>query len=426
MDHPLNDKLTPSKSQLINNWLKRPTMNSSKAFRSLLLYRIGATLSYQITMVAMGWHLYEITNSVISLGLIGLAELIPYFALALYAGHAVDYYSRKIIAALACIIHILVALLLVAIVLDWVNPPVPLIYAAVALIGIGRALLRPSYQALFGEMIARDQLTRYTAYASSVFQICVVAGPGIAGLMIGFAGLEWTYLIAAFSASLGLYGVTFIRSSQTQEKPTSDNFIKSFLEGLHYVRNHELILGVMALDMFAVLFGGAVSILPAFVKEVLNAGPEALGILRAAPAAGAVLTGIYLARKPLLNNSGRHLLISVAGFGLAIIAFGLSSHLWVCTLFLFISGCCDSVSVVIRGSIMQLTTPDHMRGRVSSINGIFIGSSNELGALESGIAASLLGLVPSIIFGGVATIGVVLLTNYFAPHLRKLHLGDIT
>ena len=401
-------------------------MNPSKAFRTLLLYRIGATLSYQITMVAVGWHIYEITNSVVSLGLIGLAELIPYFALALYSGHAVDHYSRKKIAALACIIHMMVGLFLTAVALGWLAPPVPLIYTAVAFIGVGRALLRPSYQALFGQIIPRDQLPRYTAYAASAFQICVVTGPGLGGLMIGFAGLEWTYLLAAFCAAFGLYGITFIKVAQEKSSALSSNFLKSFLEGFQYVRKHELILSVMALDMFAVLFGGAVSILPAFVKEVLNAGPETLGILRAAPAAGAVLTGIYLAKRPLLTNSGRHLLLSVAGFGLAIIAFGISSNLWVCAFFLFISGCCDSISVVIRGSVMQLTTPDHMRGRISANNGIFIGSSNELGALESGIAASLMGLVPSIVFGGAATIVVVILTYRLAPHLRKLQLKDIS
>jgi len=401
-------------------------MNTSKAFRTLLLYRIGATLSYQITMVAVGWHLYEITNSVVSLGLIGLAELIPYFTLALYSGHAVDHYSRKKIAALACIIHMMVGLFLAAVAMGYLTPPVPLIYSAVAFIGVGRALLRPSYQALFGQIIPRDQLPRYTAYASSAFQICVVAGPGLGGLMIGFAGLEWTYLFAAFCGAFGLYGITFIKVAQEKSGALSKHFLKSFLEGFHYVRKHELILSVMALDMFAVLFGGAVSILPAFVKEVLNAGPETLGILRAAPAAGAVLTGIYLARRPLLTDSGKHLLLSVAGFGLAIIAFGISSNLWLCAFFLFISGCCDSISVVIRGSVMQLTTPDHMRGRISAINGIFIGSSNELGALESGIAASIMGLVPSIVFGGAATIAVVILTYRLAPHLSKLHLKDIS
>lgn len=401
-------------------------MNPSKAFRTLMLYRIGATLSYQITMVAVGWHLYEITNSVVSLGLIGLAELIPYFALALYSGHAVDHHSRKLIAAIACLIHIVVALMLATIALGWLSPPEPLIYTAVGLIGIGRALLRPSYQALFGQIIPREHLPRFTAYASSAFQICVVAGPGLGGLMIGFAGLEWTYLLAAACGVFGLYGITFINAPQEKSSNLSGRFLKSFLEGFHFVRKHELILGIMALDMFAVLFGGAVSILPAFVKEVLNAGPETLGILRAAPAAGAVITGIYLAKRPILTDSGKHLLLSVAGFGIAIIGFGISSHLWICAFFLFVSGCCDSISVVIRSSIMQLTTPDHMRGRISAINGIFIGSSNELGALESGIAASLMGLVPSIIFGGVATIAIVVITHRLAPHLSKLHLRDIS
>jgi MFS family permease len=377
-------------------------------------------------MVAVGWHIYEITNSVISLGLVGLAELVPYFLLALYAGHAVDHYSRKWIAAIACMIHIGVALFLTAIALDWLMPPVPLIYCAIALIGAGRALLRPSYTAIFGQIIPRKDLPRYTAYATSAFQTCVVAGPGLGGLVIGFAGLEWAYLLAACCGAIGLYGVTFIHAPQEKVSQLSGRIFKSLLEGFDYVRKHELILGIMALDMFAVLFGGAVSILPAFVKEVLDTGPEALGILRAAPAAGAVLTGIYLARRPLLTNSGRHLFVSVAGFGVAIIAFGLSSNIWVCALFLFVSGCFDSVSVVIRSSIMQLTTPDHMRGRISSINGIFIGSSNELGALESGVAASMLGLVPSIVFGGVATIAIVLITYRLAPHLSKLHLKDIS
>ena len=400
-------------------------MSPSKAFKTLLIYRIGATLSYQITMVAVGWHLYEITHSVISLGLIGLAELVPYFALALYSGHAVDHYSRKVISAIAAIIHVLVALFLCAIALDWVSPPVPLIYTAVGFIGIARALLRPSYQALFGQIIPREQLTKYMAYGNASFQICVVAGPGLGGLMIGFTNLTWTYALAAFFGLISLYGVTLIKA-HTEKSAQTTHFLKSFMQGFDYVRKHELILSTMALDMFAVLFGGAVSILPAFVSDVLHAGPEVLGILRAAPAAGSVLMGIFLATRPILHDSGKYLLLSVAGFGISIIGFGLSTHLWVCAFFLFASGCCDSVSVVIRSSIVQLTTPDNMRGRISAINGIFIGSSNELGALESGIAASLLGLVPSIIFGGVATLAVVLITYKLAPNLHKFHIRDIT
>jgi MFS family permease len=400
-------------------------MNPSKAFRTLLIYRIGATLSYQITMVAVGWHLYEITHSVVSLGLIGLAELVPYFALALYSGHAVDHYSRKFISGIAATIHILVALFLCAIALNWLSPPVPLIYTAVGMIGVARALLRPSYQALFGQIIPREQLTKYMAYGNASFQICVVAGPGLGGLMIGFTSLSWTYALAALCGLISLYGVTLIKA-QTEIVAQSTHFLKSFMQGFDYVRKHELILSTMALDMFAVLFGGAVSILPAFVSDVLHAGPETLGILRAAPAAGSVITGILLATRPILNDSGKYLLLSVAGFGLSIIGFGLSTNLWICAFFLFASGCCDSVSVVVRSSIVQLTTPDNMRGRISAINGIFIGSSNELGALESGIAASLMGLVPSIIFGGFATLGVVLITYKLAPHLYKFHIRDIT
>ena len=401
-------------------------MNPGKAFRTLLLYRIGATLSYQIMMVAVGWHLYEITHSVVSLGLIGLAELVPYFVLALYSGHAVDHYSRKKISALAALIHVLAAVFLTAIALDWLSPPVPLIYTAVGFIGVARALLRPSYQALFGQIIPRDQLTKYMGYANASFQICVVAGPGLGGLMIGFTSLTWTYALAALCGLVSLYGVTLIRAQQEKSPHPPTHFLNSFMQGFNYVKKHELILSTMALDMFAVLFGGAVSILPAFVSEVLHAGPEVLGILRAAPAAGSVLTGIFLASRPILNDSGKYLLLSVAGFGLSIIGFGLSTQLWICAFFLFASGCFDSVSVVVRSSIVQLTTPDHMRGRISAINGIFIGSSNELGALESGIAASLMGLVPSIVFGGIATVGIVLITHKLAPHLYKFHIRDIT
>ncbi len=216
--------------------------------------------------------------------------------------------------------------------------------------------------------------------------------------MIGFTGLTATYGLAALCGLMSLYGVSFIQAKSEKSKP-AENLLKSFKQGFDYVRKHDLILSTMALDMFAVLFGGAVSILPAFVSDVLHAGPETLGILRAAPAAGSVLMGVYLAKQPILHNSGKYLLLSVAGFGLSIICFGLSTQLWICAFFLLLSGCFNSVSVVILSSIVQLTTPDNMRGRISAINGIFIGPSNELGALESGIAASLLGLVPSIIFG---------------------------
>jgi MFS family permease len=199
----------------------------------------------------------------------------------------------------------------------------------------------------------------------------------------------------------------------------------SIAEGLSFVFNNQIILGAQALDMFAVLFGGAVAMLPAFIHDIFHYGPEGLGILRAAPAVGAIFTGLFLARHPLNKHAGRWLLVAVAGFGLCMIGFALSTHFWVAGLALLLSGVCDGVSVVMRTTIMQLATPDNMRGRVAAINGIFIGSSNELGAFESGVAARLLGLVPSVLFGGGMTLLVVAITARFAPKLRRLELDQL-
>ncbi len=399
--------------------------STTKAFRDLLIYRIASTISYQMMMVAVGWHIFEITHDVISLGLVGLAELVPYFLFALYAGHAVDYYSRKLIAFLACLLHVLVGIFLMLVALDYLQPATALIYLGVALLGIGRALLRPSYQSLFGELIPREETPKYSAYASSAFQACVVSGPAIAGVLIGLIGLEWTYLTAGVFAMFGMYAIVLVNEKQHSSLEHKNQFFKSLKIGLSYVKNHHLLLSTMSLDMMAVLFGGAVSMLPAFVKEVLHAGPEALGILRAAPAIGSMLTGIYLARHPILKYSGKYMTAAVAGFGVSIIGFSLSQTVLLSVVFLTLTGFFDAISVVVRSAVFQLTTPDQMRGRVSAINGIFVGSSNELGALESGLAASLLGLVPSIAFGGVVTILVAGATYFMAPTLRKMDLKDL-
>jgi MFS family permease len=399
--------------------------STSKTFRDLIIYRVSSTISYQMMMIAVGWHIFEITHDVVALGLVGLAELIPYFLCALYAGHAVDYYSRKWIAFFACLLHVIVGIFLMLIAFDLLHPAQVLIYIGVAFLGIGRALLRPSYQSLFGELIPREETPKYSAYASSAFQACVVVGPAIAGVLIGLIGLEWTYFISGFAAVFGMYSILFIREKKYTNTEGKDNFLKSFMAGLSYVKNHHLLLATMSLDMLAVLFGGAVSMLPAFVKEVLHAGPEALGILRAAPAIGSMLTAVYLARNPILRHSGRYMIAAVAGFGLSIIGFSLSETLFWSTVFLALTGFFDAISVVVRSAVFQLTTPDQMRGRVSAINGIFVGSSNELGALESGLAASLMGLVPSIAFGGAVTLLVAVGTYYIAPSLRKMHLKDL-
>jgi MFS family permease len=401
------------------------TSSVQKDFAAVLTFRVGTTISYQMMMVAVGWHLFNITNSVISLGLLGLVELIPFFLFALYAGHLVDTFSRRGIGAIASLIHLFIGIFLMCVSFGIFSPAEFYIYLSVGALGIGRAFLRPAYQSIFGEVIPRNMTSKYAAYASSAFQICVVSGPAIGGFLIAFLGLSWTYLIAGLFAVFGLYGIFRVRVDAPDRQTNHSSFLKSLVEGIEFVRHHPLMLSAMSIDMFAVLFGGAVAMLPAFVKDVLHLGPEALGILRAAPAIGSILTGIYFARHPLEKNSGQYLLGSVFGFGASIIAFSLTNELWVSGLFLFLSGCFDSISVVIRTTIFQLTSPDHMRGRIGSINGIFIGSSNELGAFESGIAASIMGLAPSIAFGGFVTLLVAIGFYQFTPILRNLHIKDL-
>lgn len=396
-----------------------------RSFRDLLIYRIASTISYQMMMVAVGWHIFDITHDVVSLGLIGLAELVPFFAFAFYAGHIVDYHSRKLIATISCSIHIVVGCFLM-----WIaNATLPsseiYIYIGVAFLGIARALLRPSFQSLFGELIPREQTPKYSAYASSAYQLSIVGGPAIAGICIGLIGLSPTYLISGLVCILGIYAITLIQEKEHESHEHKNQFFSSLKFGLNYVKNHDLLLTTMVLDMLAVLFGGVVAILPAFVKEVLNGGPEVLGILRATPAIGSVMTAFYLARNPILKNSGKYMLAAVVGFGVAMIAFSLSTSLFWSALFLMFSGFFDTISVVVRSAVFQLTTPHQIRGRISAINGIFVGSSNELGALESGLAASLMGLIPSIAFGGAVTILVAGVSYFVAPTLRKMHLKDL-
>jgi MFS family permease len=299
------------------------------------------------------------------------------------------------------------------------------IYAAIACNGVVRAFLAPVYMSLFARVLPREAYARGAGISSVVMQTGLVVGPALGGVLVALGGKTTAYLVAAGLALAAAIAIISLRVSEPPLPSERAPIFRSIGEGLRFVFRNQVILGAQALDMFSVLFGGAVALLPAFISDVFHYGPEALGILRAAPAAGAVLVGLWLARHPPDRNAGRLLLAAVAGFGLCIIGFALSRHFWLSAALLMMSGMCDSVSVVVRSTILQLSTPDHMRGRVASINGIFIGSSNELGAFESGVAARLLGLVPSVIFGGSMTLAVVGLTARFAPKLRQLHLGDL-
>jgi MFS family permease len=397
-----------------------------RAFAALMLYRIGTILSYQIVAVTVGWHVYEITRDPFSLGLIGLAEVLPYFCVAPFAGYLVDHLPRRRLGMAACAGLATTAGLLAVYALGWL--PVrgiwP-IYAAVALGGCARAFLGPVYNALFARVLKREQFARGASIGSVAFQAGLVIGPAIGGVLVGSAGKHAAYATAAAVALVAMHALARLQATEPAPILQRGPVFASIGEGLRFVFGHQVLLAALALDMFAVLFGGAISLAPAFIQEILHYGPEGLGILRAAPALGAVSVGLWLARRPLQANAGRTLLIAVAGFGLCIIGFGLSTHFWLSALFLLVSGVCDGVSVVLRSTILQLATPDEMRGRVSSINGIFIGSSNELGAFYAGSMARLLGLVPAVVLGGFVTLGVVATTARLAPRLRRLDLREL-
>lgn len=396
------------------------------AFTKLLAFRIQIVLAYQIMAVVVGWHIYEITHDMLSLGLIGLAEVIPYFACALFAGHAVDhFYTRRTFGVLAASLLLINALTLTLLAFGWLNGNATLwIYASIALTGIARAFIAPTYSTLFAIILPRTEYVRAASAGTSVFQVGRVVGPALGGLLVGFSNKSVAYSVVSllcFGAVIAMLSLKIAEPGKMESLP----IISSIKQGLHFVFSNQIMLGAMSLDMFAVLFGGAVALLPAFINDVYHMGPESLGILRAAPALGAIATGLWLTRHPINLQAGRWLLGSVAGFGVSIIGFGLSTSFWLAALLLLLSGMFDGVSVVLRQTIMQLATPDAMRGRVSAINGIFIGSSNELGAFESGIAARVMGLVPSVIFGGMMTLSIVGITAKLAPRLRKLDLHQL-
>lgn len=394
-------------------------------FFKLLSYRVCMVFSYQIMAVVVGWHLYRLTHDPLALGLIGLAEIIPYFCSALFAGYVVDHYSKKNFAILSSLILMLSSLTLAAVASELISQYSTLIiYGSICLVGLARAFIAPSYSAIFAIILPRKEYAKASGFSSSAFQIGLVSGPALGGVLVGWTSVTIAYLVAASFALLSALPLIMLglpKKTIHREKAV----FAGIVEAVKFVVNHQVMLSAQALDMFAVLLGGAVAMLPAFIHDIYQVGPEGLGILRSSPALGAIITGIYLARHPIREHAGQYLLWSVAGFGFCIIAFGLTTHFWLAAFILMVSGAFDGVSVVLRTTIMQLATPNEMRGRVASINGIFIGSSNELGAFESGVTARLFGLVPSVVIGGLMTLGVVATTAKLAPQLRKLDLNHL-
>ena len=404
-----------------------PSPLTSVGFRWLMLFRIFTLLSYQVVSVTVGWHIYEVTHDTLALGLVGLAEVIPYFCVAPFSGHLVDHLPRRKLGAAACLLLALNAAalaLMASNILLHTHGTWP-IYLAVAVGGVGRSFLGPVYNALFARVLRREQFPTGASMGSVVFQTGLVLGPALGGLLVGSLGKSFSYATATVVALAAASTLLLMPVTEPALQQQRGPIFKSIAEGARFVAGNQIMLGAMALDMFSVLLCGAVSMLPAFIKDILHAGPEAFGVLRAMPAAGSILIALWLTRKPLERHAGPVLMWAVTGFGLCTIAFALSRNLWLSGALLVCYGMCDGVSVVLRSTIMQLVTPDEMRGRVSSINGIFVSSSNELGAFYDGVMARLLGLVPAMIVGGVVTLGVVATTARLAPRLRRLDLREL-
>lgn len=377
--------------------------------------------------VVVGWQIYEITKDPLSLGLIGLAEAIPSIIILFFSGHITDTNERKKIVLASVYLMSFCSMLLLVIAsgsMDLTDSnKVYGIYAVIFLSGIGRGFSAPSFFAFVSQLVPKDVLPNAITWNTTTWQTGAVSGPALGGLLYGFIGPMNTYItiIAFWLIAIGLL-VPIRKKPKPEIKEEEQSLIEKLTVGLKFVFEKKIILGAISLDLFAVLFGGAVALLPIFAGEILNVGPEGLGALRAAPSIGAVIMAVFMTRKPLTKNAGRNLIIGVFGFGISIIVFGLSKNFYLSFAALLLSGAFDSVSVVIRATIIQLMTPDNMKGRVSAVNSIFIGSSNEIGAFESGVAAKLLGTVPSVIFGGIMTLLIVSFVTIVSPRLRRLRL----
>ena len=394
-----------------------------RAFRWYILSLWTMTAGSQLQAVIVGWQVYSMTHDPLSLGLIGLAEAFPFITVALPGGYVADRWNRRTVSLVAVAVLALcsVSLLLLSAVpgtLDRLG--VLPIYATIFASGIARGILHPARQAMSSELVPREHLENAIAWRSSAFQTAAVVGPAAGGLLYGFAGPVASYAVGAALMLLALCFLLSIRYKPAGRFMTRSPMIENLLTGLRFVWSQPLILGAMSLDLFSVFLGGAEALLPVFASEILHVGPQGLGVLRAAPALGAVLMGVLLAHRPPIERAGRALLVAVAVFAMAIIGFGLSTSFFLSLVLLAVSGMADSVSVVIRATLVQMLTPANMLGRVSAVNSVFIGSSNELGAFESGVAARLLGTVPAVVAGGVAALAVVGFIARLVPTLRNL------
>lgn len=399
------------------------------SFRKFISGRFFLTFAIQMQSVIVGWQVYDLTHDPFSLGLIGLSEAVPFLVVALFAGHIADIINRKSIIAVTASFYVVCAVVLLYMsytMSDWYQASGVLpLYLVIALTGLARAFFYPAQSAYMAQIVPRSLYANSSTWNSTVWHIAAVSGPAAGGLIYGFAGIHAAFICVVIFSAFSLFFFFTSKSVMLPERTTGEGIITSLSAGVRFVFGNQILLGALALDMFGVLFGGAVALLPVFASEILHTGPQGLGFLRAAPAFGAVLMAMILAYYPPLRRSGRKLMWAVGGFGMCIVFFALSGNFWLSLGLLALSGMFDNISVIIRGTILQMYTPDEMRGRVASVNSLFIGSSNELGSFESGLAARIMGLVPSVLFGGGMTVMIVLATAGFAPKLRKMEINGM-
>jgi MFS family permease len=390
-------------------------------FRDYRLFTIGRVLLFtgsQMQTVAIGWELYERTSSAMVLGGVGLAQVLPMIALTLIAGHVADRRNRKHTTLLSIILLVLCSLALA--VVSYSKGAIVLVYTCLFFTGVARAFLKPASDALMWHLIPTSAFTNAATWNSTSFQLATVIGPSLGGFGIAALGsATGVYVLAAMASILCFAFTATIKEQKTTfaKEPIS---LKALAAGAEFVWQNQVILAAITLDMFAVLLGGAVALLPIFAKDILHVGPVELGYLQAAHSIGALIMAVLLAHLPPLRKAGPALLWSVVGFGVVTIIFGLSRWFWLSLLMLALSGALDSISVVIRHTLVQIRTPDYLRGRVAAINSVFISASNELGGFESGLTAALFGPVMSVVGGGIGTIVVVMAVAAIWPGIRKL------
>jgi len=397
-------------------------------FRNLMLGRFFLVLSFRMLATLMGWWIYQLTKDPFAIGLIGLSEVIPAVSTALYAGHVIDHSEKKKLLLICNYGYVfLIGLLLIPAffghqILHFSNLQISYyIYAVIFCTGFCRAFIGPIVPSMIPKIVSKETLPNAITLNQGTFLIASVAGHALGGFLIHWVDISGTILVVIGMMIFASIFFWFLEKHPSENTSKELSVVKSMREGIAYIYKTKEILGALSLDMFAVLFGGAVAMIPVFAADILHVGSEGFGLLNAASDIGSMCVIAFLAFVPLRKNQGKILLVAVAGFGLCIIGFGLSTLYWLSFMLLVFSGMLDGISVVIRGTIVQLKTPDYIRGRVLSVNSIFIMSSNEMGQFESGVAAKLLGVVRSVVFGGTMTVLIALFVGSTVPKLRKMN-----